>query len=131
VFPDACRLSGAALGALADDQLAIEVERAPHAIVVRLTGELDLAVAGQLRSTLAAARPSGRLLLLDLQGLTFMDCAGIAVLVQEQRRAQADGYSVAVTGARGEVAELLALTGLDAQLRFDDGRPAPAPPGLS
>jgi anti-anti-sigma factor len=92
------------------------VERGERRVVVRVSGELDLSVAGELRAALAAARTDARLVVLDLGALAFMDCAGIAVLVEERRRAEADGYDLTITGAAGEVADLLALTGLDVQL---------------
>jgi anti-anti-sigma factor len=95
--------------------LGLVVQRGPHSAVVRLSGELDLAVADLLRAALTAARRGAGTVVVDLGELSFMDCAGIGVLVEERRRAEAEGYEVRITGASGEVAELLALTGIDAE----------------
>jgi anti-anti-sigma factor len=125
-------MTRAVAGGRTQDQLGLEVQRGGRQrVVVKLSGELDLAVAGTLQAALDAARPAAELVLLDLTALTFMDCAGIGVLVEEQQRAQADGYSVVVTGASGEVADLLALTGLDEQLGDADARWARRAPRLS
>ncbi len=47
---------------------------------IKLTGELDLATAQQLREALAAVASASEVVL-DLSELTFMDSSGLAVLV--------------------------------------------------
>jgi anti-sigma B factor antagonist len=89
------------------------IEPGPGVTVVRLQGDLDLLGAGALRRLLKGPPAIGGPLVFDLAGLDFLDCAGLSVLVDAQRRAAGDGHAVQLTGAAGEVRRLLALTGLD------------------
>jgi anti-anti-sigma factor len=55
----------------------------PDGTVVGLTGELDLATAGQLPRFVAALTPDDcRSVHLDLAGLDFIDAAGITALIR-------------------------------------------------
>lgn len=87
-----------------------------------LTGELDLAGAASARSALLCGLAFGRVLQVDLSGLTFIDSAGLGVLV---RAAQANGpdelrFLGPVTPAVGRV---LTLTGGDDLLRIEAAGP--------
>jgi hypothetical protein len=53
---------------------------------VQLSGELDLATAPQVEQTVREAR----LVVLDLRELTFMDCAGMRVIVNAAERPRPD-----------------------------------------
>ena len=66
------------------DQLECEIgsARAGEAVVVTIRGEVDLATAPELESCLQRAftdGPDG--VVLDLEGLTFIDSSGLRVLV--------------------------------------------------
>ena len=53
-------------------------------------GELDLASAGELESTLSGLRGQGfKFVQVDLGGITFMDTAGLNVLLREHQAFQA------------------------------------------
>ncbi|MFE9636141.1 STAS domain-containing protein [Streptomyces sp. NPDC006463] len=82
--------------------------------VLRLVGELDMDITVQLRAALADcfARRSDRVVL-DLRDLRFCDCAGLNVLLEARVTADRIGTDLCVTGARAQVARLLALTGVD------------------
>jgi len=55
--------------------------------VVRLTGEIDISNAEQLGDALEAiVGPDARRLVVDLDGLEFMDSAGIAMLLRTASR---------------------------------------------
>jgi anti-sigma B factor antagonist len=74
--------------------LRASVTREDGCVVVALTGELDLATAGRLRTRLSdvvQSRPAPRQVVLDLAGLEFVDAAGISVLLGAQRALQARG----------------------------------------
>src|SRR5215469_7955036 len=61
-------------------------------LVVGVSGEIDIASAPKLREgLLGAMRRHGARLALDLGGVTFMDCAGINVLLAARRRARLEG----------------------------------------
>ena len=52
-------------------------------------------------------------LVLDLGGVTFMDCAGIGVLVATRRRAQLDGGWMRIVQASPAARRTISLLGLD------------------
>ena len=79
--------------------------------VVRLSGEVDVTTRGLevMLGVLAAKRP--RLLLVDLSGLAFLDCAALGVVLRAQAELRAAGCELTLAGPSGEVARLLELTG--------------------
>lgn len=60
--------------------LTISTERRTDALVVAVSGELDISTARQLEEELADAT-NGSLLVLDLSGLEFVDSTGLRTLV--------------------------------------------------
>lgn len=85
--------------------------------VVTISGEIDIASGPQLRDQLLSViRRHGARLTLDLTGVTFIDCAGINVLMAARRRAQLEGGSLRVLRASPRVRQVLALTRLDSVL---------------
>ena len=92
-----------------------EAEIAPGRHEIGVEGELDLAVAGELRE--AIARAGSAEILIDLSHCEFIDSTGIAVIVNAHR----DGAgTVLVHSACGQVSRVLDVTGLTANgLVFD------------
>jgi anti-sigma B factor antagonist len=86
---------------------------------VRLRGELDLAtaplVAGRLRDLAARGEP----VLLDLDGLAFMDASGIRLVLTAARAAEHDGWAFAVTPGSDAVRRLFEVVGLDTELPIE------------
>jgi anti-sigma B factor antagonist len=86
-------------------------------LVVTVSGEVDIATGPKLREELLGAmRRHGARLALDLGGVTFMDCAGINVLLAARRQAQLEGGWVHVARASRCVRKVLMLTGLHQEL---------------
>jgi anti-sigma B factor antagonist len=82
-------------------------------LVVHVSGEIDIATAPRLRDELLGTiRRHGAQLALDLSGVTFMDCAGISVLLAARRLARLDGGWVRVLQASHRAWKVLTLTGL-------------------
>lgn len=82
--------------------------------IVHLTGEIDIFTSKAMRRQLLnALRRSTGLLIVDLSQVTFCDAIGLAVLVGIQRRARAQGVTLALTAPRPQVFRLLHITGLD------------------
>jgi anti-sigma B factor antagonist len=102
--------------AMEDYGLTIEVRQEPGHVLVTVAGEVDLATVPQLRERLAAPAASGRPLIVDLDGVTFIDAAGLGVLASAARRAAARGASLHALCARHQVRRLFAITGLDRQI---------------
>lgn len=85
--------------------------------LVTITGEIDIASGPQLRDQLLSViRRQGARLTLDLSGVTFIDCAGINVLLAARRRALLEGGSMRVLRASSRVRRVVALTRLDREL---------------
>ena len=82
-------------------------------LVVGVSGEIDIASAPKLREELLSAlRRHGARLALDLGGVTFMDCAGVNVLLAARRHARLEGGWVRVARASRRARNILMLTGL-------------------
>ncbi|GAA4609723.1 anti-sigma B factor antagonist [Actinoplanes octamycinicus] len=80
---------------------------------IALTGELDMATTEQLRAHLdhtLISRP--RLVLVDLDGVTFCDSTGISALVAARTAAAAAGSHLQVVNAHGITAKTMQITGV-------------------
>ena len=103
------------------EDFALAVEQHSQGLVVRITGELDLATARQLRQCLVEL--DGRSVTLDFAGVTFMDSGGIAVLAWALKRAHQRGAELYVHGVRPAQMRVLEITGMADELNFNgDGR---------
>ncbi|MFJ4716485.1 STAS domain-containing protein [Streptomyces sp. NPDC088785] len=83
--------------------------------VLAFTGELDLAMVPAVREAADELVAAGRVhLVWDLSGVTFMDSAGLGVLVHTVRAAEARQGAVRLAAASAQVHRLLELTGVHA-----------------
>lgn len=99
--------------------LAIITELDGQRAVLRLQGELDVSNREGLRRAISTAlERHPPILVLDLSGLSFIDCAGVSVLVWAHKRLAGRGHGLVITGARPIVRRLLRLTDLDTYLRL-------------
>jgi anti-sigma B factor antagonist len=84
--------------------------------VVRITavGEVDSSSAPMLRTELETALDGGELreLVVDLDGVTFLDSAGLSVLAGAHRRAAGRGVRLRVLASGRAVIRPLEITGL-------------------
>jgi STAS domain len=60
--------------------LVIAVRRRPRYVLVTVSGEIDIATAGQLRDRLADPAGGGQQVIIDFSRVSFIDAAGIGVL---------------------------------------------------
>jgi anti-anti-sigma factor len=65
--------------------LRVTVEALEDACVIRASGKFDSSTAELLRSPLQAARADGVTTLVDLRGVSFIDSAGLRVLLEAAR----------------------------------------------
>jgi anti-sigma B factor antagonist len=94
------------------------VERVGDAVYVRPVGELDVACASALRTTLDALRiDSTPRLVIDLRFLTFLDCRGLGVILRACSMARRDGSVLQLIPGVGVVDRLFDLT--DVRRHFD------------
>ncbi len=96
--------------------------------VIVLTGELDIASAGELRHALQEAEESGSdEINVDIAALSFIDSSGLAVLVAAQQNLGKQGRRLFLTGATAPAKRVFEIAGLLEFLRVD----MPTPEGSS
>ena len=92
--------------------LEIWVERRAGHVLVTVSGELTVDVAGQLRDFLAPyTSQQGQRVLVDASRVTAVDGAGMAVLGAARRRARAHRGDVRVLNPSGDLRRRLAASG--------------------
>lgn len=89
---------------------SVLVTNTAGAAVLKLCGELDMAMAPMVRIRFAALDGDVEL---DCAGLTFMDCAGVSVFVEMNLLCTGRGAKLTVVNAPRCVTWLLALTNLE------------------
>jgi anti-anti-sigma factor len=95
----------------------VTVEQRGGTVHVSLVGELDISTATRLEDELGrqeAERPE--LIVLDLQGLTFMDSTGLRLLISADARAREEGRSLTIVRGSEMVQRVMRLTRLDERL---------------
>lgn len=97
--------------------------------VVEMSGDLDLA--SSTAAIQACTSPDHRDVLVDLSGLSFMDCAGYGALASSAKLLEARGGSLVMMSPVGEPRRLLALIeglgeDLCAPMRYDELSTSPA-----
>lgn len=90
----------------------------PGVMRLRLTGELDLATAPQLRAALSKAAEDAELVIFDLTELTFMDSTGIHAILTADAQLRATDRRLAVVPGPRRVQRIFELTGLADRLPF-------------
>ena len=89
-------------------------EKKRDALLVRLSGDLDHSAATRVREEMDRlideTRP--RRLLLDLNGLEFMDSSGIGLVIGRYKRMKRHGGSVAVIGPDPRIDKIFKMAGL-------------------
>jgi anti-anti-sigma factor len=95
-------------------QLRVQTTRTAGVATVHLAGEVDLATIDLLRTVLQATTHAvqPRRINVDLAQVTFMDAAGLGVLVRAQRHTRQLGADLVVCNAHGIVRRVVDLTGL-------------------
>jgi anti-anti-sigma factor len=105
------------MGATAE-QLSIESRAEGGRLVMRLEGELDMASAPLLKGALErAAADTTSMLVLDLNGLRFMDSTGLRTILWAREQMQSGGREIALTVGSSQVQRLLAVSGVGEHIR--------------
>jgi anti-anti-sigma factor len=82
-------------------------------VVVRAVGELDLDSGEVLRAAaVGALGDPGEDLVVDLSGVTFIDCAGLAALLCARREVREHGGDLRIAGPSALARRLLGLAGM-------------------
>jgi anti-anti-sigma factor len=100
-----------------DAPLAFATPASAGTLVVSVLGDVDLATASAFRMLLQSAAQFPATVVVDLSDVRFMDCAGLAPLLEAHARM---GDRLQLRGLRPAVHLLLLLTGLDALFAVPD-----------
>lgn len=99
----------------------VDVRDGDRAVVIGVTGELDLASSPALEHELENGPPShAEVVIIDLRALEFMDSTGLSVLVRAHQRATEKGQQFVVVRGPQQVQRLLSLTGVADRLTLVD-----------
>ena len=85
-------------------------------MTLTFSGELDIATTPVLRERLESRALPGTDLLVDLRGVTFMDCTALRALLDTHMASIVEGWALSVAVSPGPVLRLLELTGADRRL---------------
>ena len=109
--------------------LVVESEVRPDAVLVHATGEIDSRTAGELRSQLESAlheaeSQASRLLIIDLEGVTYFGSAGLNAILDCHKQGMRTGTSVRLVADNGLVVRPIEVTNLDSLLDLYPTLPA-------
>jgi anti-anti-sigma factor len=101
--------------------LAVESEVRSEAVLVHVKGEIDSCTAGELRSQLESALQQAgghesRLLVVDLQGVTYFGSAGLNAVLDCHKQGLRAGTSVRLVADNDLVVRPIEVTNLDSLL---------------
>lgn len=95
----------------------------PEAVLLQAKGEVDSSTAGNLSAQLAAAlqqagSQASRLLIIDLQAVTYFGSAGLNAVLECHRQGRDAGTSVRLVADHGLVVRPIEVTNLDSVLEL-------------
>ena len=93
--------------------LSIETENVGDAVVLHVAGEVDVFTAPQLREALVGAIEEGsRDVVVDLQGVDFLDSTGLGVLVGGLKRLRSHEGDLTLVCTQHRILKVFEITGL-------------------
>ncbi len=101
--------------------LEVDTEDREGLVQVSLRGELDLSTVEKVEDELRRVEErAGKLLILDLSGLTFLDSTGLRLMVTADQRARKAGRRLAIVKGPETVHRVFTITKLDERLEMVD-----------
>jgi anti-sigma B factor antagonist len=95
-------------------ELRTEVSEIAGWTIVSIYGELDVATAPTLRERLIALVGEGsHKLILDLEGVDFLDSTGLGTIISALKRVRTHGGDMRLVGTQPRIKRLFDITGLD------------------
>jgi anti-anti-sigma factor len=98
---------------------SVTTEWSNTSVLLLATGELDVLTAPELERVLDSVVGNTRTVVLDLSGLRFVDCAGLAPIRRAIQEGRTMATNVRLVGAQPQVERVLRLTGLARQLNLE------------
>jgi anti-anti-sigma factor len=93
--------------------------------IVAISGEIDVCTEASLQQALLRIiRERGARLMLDLSGISFIDCAGLRALLATRRRAEMRGGCMRPIATSAAVRRITELTGTHEALATERGTTA-------
>jgi anti-sigma B factor antagonist len=100
--------------------LEVKTEQRGNAVILEVTGEVDAYTASELHEQLAAAFTEaarhGRVVVLDMAGVSFLASTGLSMLVEYHTRGEDQGIALRVVAPAGSVLRALRATMLNEML---------------
>jgi len=104
----------------------IRVETEPGLTVVRMVGEIDVALREQASGSMVAALTGDGAIVVDASEVTFIDSSGLAFVMQLLRAAREAGIAVTLRDPSRAVRDVLEIVGAASLLpEPDDEVPTP------
>jgi anti-sigma B factor antagonist len=104
--------------------LRVDVHPRRDSVHVVAAGELDVGNVAALHAQLSELRGAGvQHVVLDLRELTFMDSAGVRLILDEDRLARSSGRRFSLIKGVAAVQRVLNLCGVSGHLDFGEARP--------
>jgi anti-sigma B factor antagonist len=96
------------------DGLELTVVEAQQGALVHLRGRLSIDSSPELRERILAIlqRPSPQPVLVDMSNVSYVDCSGIATLIEGLKIARNRGTSLRLTRLPGRMQDVLEVTGI-------------------
>jgi anti-sigma B factor antagonist len=108
-------------GVSAEEHLRVDARNEPDRVVLQLAGELDLASSPIFERALEdSSLASAPLLVLDLDGLKFVDSTGLRIILLAHEGARSRGQQFAITPGSPQVQRLLNITSVAEHMRVID-----------
>ena len=104
------------------DEFGTKVVRENDAIVIYVSGEIDIAACERLRDVIEPHMGPQQTIVLDLSGVEFMDSSSLTVLVQARGSLTADGGSLRLRNPSIAAHRILTVAGAEELLDDDAER---------
>ncbi|GAA1867157.1 STAS domain-containing protein [Myceligenerans crystallogenes] len=96
---------------------SILVEENPDSTVIKMSGEIDIAMRGETGAALQQVLERSRPVVVDTSDVTFMDSTGATFLAQLRMFGSEDGICVSLAEPSRAVRIVLEMLGVDAMFR--------------
>jgi anti-sigma B factor antagonist len=95
-------------------ELDVSTEHSGGSCALALTGEVDVYTSPRLKQELGDLVDAGCMdIVIDLNGLTFIDSSGLGVLVSALRRIKERGGTMRLVCTKEAILKIFRITGLD------------------
>lgn len=97
------------------DLVDVELKQVRNTLVVKVTGELDMLIADNLRSIIDEKLNEGtvRNLIINLEKVTFVDSSGLGVIIGRYKKMTSTEGRMYIVGAKPNVEKILRFSGIN------------------